>query len=112
MTVVFHFPLTWAGYFAVLGIFHPAHLPTISFFFCCIGTNHIAMNYNALQSAVEDTMKWEPDTVVLSLYESLEDTTPRQYDLKQWMVPEDRIVGAFKFMSPLVVSACLYCPYG
>jgi hypothetical protein len=76
--------------FFLLGI---AHIPTA-----------IIMNYNALKSAVEDTMKWEPNTVELSLYESLEHTTPQRFNLKEWMVPEKKIPPALKRMSPMMVS--------
>jgi hypothetical protein len=72
---------------------HRSHSPTA-----------IIMNYNALKSAVEDTMKWEPNTVELSLYESLEHTAPQRFNLKEWMVPEKKIPPAFKRMSPMMVS--------
>ena len=66
------------------------------------------MNYNALKSAVEDTMKWEPDTVVLSLYETPEHTTTKCYDLKQWVAPQHKIPPAFKQMSPMLVHFYTY----
>ena len=81
------------------------------------------MDFYRLQSAVADTLVWDPNSVKVETYASIDDILPTVVDLMEWMVPESKIPPALRCMDPLSVSPCTsgttdahlcilrFCPY-
>ena len=66
--------------------------------------SHATMDFDSLQSAVADTLVWDPKSVKLETYASIDHPFPTVVDLMEWMVPASKIPAAFRYNALLVVS--------